>query len=221
MKRASDYTRTWLVVWAALSVTSACTQADEKALATIDAFIAEQKIDKQQTNWKLKVVKPPQLAFAPGIDYFWNLSTNKGEIKIKLFPDSAPMHVSSTIYLTRLGFYDGVSFHRVIPGFMAQGGDPTGTARGGPGYRYAGEFDGSATHDRPGVLSMANSGPDTDGSQFFLTFRPTPGQDGKHTVFGQVVDGMDTLETLEKFGSRPSGQTSEPLVIEKATISLD
>jgi cyclophilin family peptidyl-prolyl cis-trans isomerase len=133
-------------------------------------------------------------------------------------PDVAPMHVSSTIYLTRLGFYNDVVFHRVIQGFMAQGGDPTGTGRGGPGYKYAGEFDANVTHDAPGKLSMANSGPGTDGSQFFLTFVATPHLDGKHTIFGEVVEGMETVKQLEAAGSQ-RGKPKEKLVIETATIT--
>jgi cyclophilin family peptidyl-prolyl cis-trans isomerase len=147
--------------------------------------------------------------------------------KIRLMPEVAPMHVSSTIYLTRLGFYDDVifhrvitGFHRVITGFMAQGGDPTGTGTGGPGYQYDGEFDRKVKHDEPGKLSMANRGPGTDGSQFFLTFVPTPHLDGKHTIFGEVAEGMGTVKELEKRGSR-SGRPSERLVIEKATISVE
>jgi cyclophilin family peptidyl-prolyl cis-trans isomerase len=134
-------------------------------------------------------------------------------------PDVAPVHVSSTIFLTRLGFYDGLAFHRVITGFMAQGGCPLGTGTGGPGYQYAGEFDKKAKHDRPGLLSMANAGPGTDGSQFFLTFVPTPWLDGKHTVFGEVTEGIDALKALEKRGSE-SGKTREPLSIQKATITV-
>ena len=162
---------------------------------------------------------PPKASFTAGVSYFWNLETNKGAIVVKLMPDVAPMHVSSTIYLTRLGFYDDTVFHRVIQGFMAQGGDPTGTGRGGPGYKYDGEFDRSVKHDKPGLLSMANAGPGTDGSQFFLTFVKTPHLNGKHTIFGRVIKGMDTVKELEKSGSR-SGKTKEKLLIESATISV-
>ena len=161
--------------------------------------------------------KPPELGFDLDKSYIWLLETNKGDIKIELHPEVAPMHVSSTIYLTRLGFYDSVVFHRVIAGFMAQGGDPLGKGTGGPGYTYDGEFDAGVKHNKPGVLSMANAGPGTDGSQFFLTFVPTPHLDGKHTIFGNVVDGMATVEALESVGSR-SGQTSEHVEITKATI---
>jgi len=195
-------------------------EPEDAAISAIDAFIAEQNVDKSRKHWKTMLEKPPKASFTAGNRYFWNLETNKGAIKIELMPDVAPMHVSSTIYLTRLGFYDGTIFHRVIPRFMAQGGDPTGTGRGGPGYKYAGEFDSSVKHDKPGILSMANAGPGTDGSQFFLTFVKTPHLDGKHTIFGSVVEGMSTLEELEKLGSR-GGATKEKLVLESATISVE
>jgi len=189
-------------------------------IQAIDEFIAQKNIDTSSSQWKLKLPKPPKLNFEAGKSYFWLLETNKGEIKIELRPETAPMHVSSTIYLTRLGFYDSVPFHRVIPGFMAQGGDPLGRGTGGPGYKYDGEFDDSVKHNRPGVLSMANSGPGTDGSQFFLTFVPTPHLDGKHTIFGNVVDGMATVEALEAVGS-PGGKPSEHVEITTATILVE
>ncbi len=167
--------------------------------------------------WKLKLKKPELMKFDSGKDYFWILETNKGTIRIKLMPDVAPMHVTSTIFLTKKGFYDGIAFHRVIPGFMAQGGCPLGTGRGGPGYKYAGEFKPNVKHDRPYLLSMANSGPGTDGSQFFLTFKATPWLDGKHTLFGEIVSGQDVMKKLEAAGS-PNGKTKEKLVITKARI---
>jgi cyclophilin family peptidyl-prolyl cis-trans isomerase len=166
------------------------------------------------------VPKPEKVSFDAKKTYVWVLDTNKGPIEIKLRPDVAPMHVTSTIYLTRLGFYDGVIFHRVIPGFMAQGGDPTGTGMGGPGYKYDGEFSPAAKHDKPGILSMANAGPGTDGSQFFITFVPTDYLNGKHTVFGEVTKGQETLKALEAAGSSPQGKTKEKLEITKATIRV-
>ncbi len=204
-------------------------EADEKgaampdkhdAIQTIDAFIAKQKIDKSRDGWKTRLTKPPKAKFDPTKTYYWQLQTNVGQIKIKLMPDVAPMHVSSTIYLTNLGFYDGTIFHRVITGFMAQGGDPLGSGRGGPGYKYKGEFDRSVRHDKPGLLSMANAGPGTDGSQFFLTFVPTPHLDGKHTIFGEVVEGMGTVKELEARGSG-SGRTREKLEIQSAKILVE
>jgi peptidyl-prolyl cis-trans isomerase B (cyclophilin B) len=127
--------------------------------------------------------------------------------------------VSSTLYLTTLGFYDNTIFHRIIPGFMAQGGDPLGNGRGNPGYKYAGEFSDDIKHTQGGLLSMANSGPNTDGSQFFLTFTATPWLDAKHTIFGQVVKGMDVLKSIEKLGSR-NGKTSEEVLLISATILI-
>lgn len=188
--------------------------------AAIDKAIADKTIDQKKPGWKEALPKFPAITFAKGATYFWNLKTNQGDIKVKLFPESAPNHVASTIYLTQLGYYDDTIFHRVITGFMAQGGDPTGTGRGGPGYRYDGEFDGKQKHDRPGILSAANAGPGTDGSQFFLTFVPTAWLDGKHSIYGEVVGGMDTVKALEKRGSQ-SGAPSEPLKLVKATITLE
>ena len=190
------------------------------AVDALDEFIASKEIDKTRAGWKERMPRPPQAEFNPSDEYFWDLTTNKGDIVVKFMPDIAPMHVSSTIYLTRAGFYDDLTFHRVITQFMAQGGCPQGSGRGGPGYKYAGEFDPAVKHDRPGLLSMANAGAGTDGSQFFLTFVPTPWLDGKHTIFGEVVEGMDVLKKLEAAGS-PSGKTSEPLSLEKAAIRVE
>ena len=199
---------------------TACFGGDP-AIEKADSFITKQVIDKSDTSWKTTLAKPPLLTFSQDKDYFWELETNQGKLTIKLLTDSAPMHVSSTIYLTELGFYDELTFHRVIPGFMAQGGDPTGTGAGDPGYKYDGEFDGEENHSEAGTLSMANSGPGTDGSQFFLTFKPTPFLDGKHTVFGKVVeDEDDSLAKIEALGSR-SGRTTEEVKIIKATIRIE
>ena len=192
----------------------------DAAIATLDRFIAEQSIDRDKADWKTQLPRPPQADFDASKRYFWNVATNVGDLKIQLMPDVAPMHVSSTIYLARLGFYDGVIFHRVITDFMAQGGDPLGQGTGGPGYNYDGEFSNSARHDRPGLLSMANAGPGTDGSQFFLTFVATPHLDDKHTIFGEVVEGMEIVKELEKRGSS-SGRTSEDLLMNTTTISVE
>ena len=194
--------------------------AADPALAAIDQFIEKQSIDSSNSGWKLKLPAPPCLSFDSQKRYLWELETSHGSLVIRLLQDVAPMHVSSTIYLTRLGFYDDVPFHRVITQFMAQGGDPRGNGTGGPGYEYDGEFDDAVRHDRPGLLSMANAGPGTDGSQFFLTFVPTPWLDGKHTLFGEVVEGMETVRELEKRGSE-SGQTSEPVSILRASVRIE
>lgn len=190
------------------------------AVAAIDQFIDEQSIDRSQQGWKTRLPQPPQVEFDDSKSYFWNVSTNLGDLKIQLMPEVAPVHVSSTIYLARLGFYDEIIFHRVITGFMAQGGDPLGRGTGGPGYNYGGEFSRQARHDQPGLLSMANAGPGTDGSQFFLTFVPTPHLDDNHTIFGKIVEGMEVLREIEKRGSQ-SGSTSEELVMRSTTISVE
>ena len=192
----------------------------DPALSAIRAFIAKEKVSTKGSGWRTGLPRPPEVGFAPKRKYLWSLETSEGTIEIRFFPDVAPMHVSSMIYLTELGFFDGLTFHRVIPGFMAQGGCPAGTGSGDPGYKFAGEFDDAVTHDKAGILSMANAGPGTDGSQFFITFKATKHLDGKHTVFGEVVDGMRTLEKMEKLGSS-SGSTSKRIVIEKATIRVE
>lgn len=186
-------------------------------IETIDAFIVDRNIDKSDPEWKSHLPRPPVVPFPPGVKYYWVLVTNVGVLKIELLPQYAPRHVASTIYLTRLGFYDGLDFHRIIPKFMAQGGDPEGTGGGDPGFRYAEEFHKKAKHDERGVVSMANSGPRTDGSQFFILFAEAPHLDGKHTVFGQVVEGLGTLRSLEAAGTE-DGKPRRKIVIEKAEI---
>jgi cyclophilin family peptidyl-prolyl cis-trans isomerase len=185
----------------------------------IDDFIARSRIDKSKPDWKTRLPKPEQATFDKVSRYLLRVETNKGPIVIRLMPESAPMHVTNFAYLAKLGFFDGLSFHRVIKGFMAQGGDPLGNGRGGPGYQFAGEFKSGAGHDKPGLLSMANAGPGTDGSQFFITFAETPWLDGKHTVFGEVVEGMDTLKKLEAAGSQ-DGTPRESLRMDKVTLEV-
>jgi peptidyl-prolyl cis-trans isomerase B (cyclophilin B) len=119
------------------------------------------------------------------------MKTTKGDIRLSLFPDKAPLTVLNFVNLSKKGFYNGLAFHRVIPNFMVQGGCPIGNGTGGPGYKFKDEFSPDLKHDKPGMLSMANSGPNTNGSQFFITHVPTPWLDNKHTIFGQVVDAKD------------------------------
>ena len=145
-----------------------------------------------QKQWS----SPPKMQIEPQKRYSAVIDTAKGEIVIELFGDKTPVTVNNFVFLSQQGFYDGTIFHRVIQDFMAQGGDPTGTGRGGPGYQFADEFNPSLRHDKPGVLSMANAGPNTNGSQFFITHVPTPWLDGKHSVFGQVTKGMDVLLSI-------------------------
>jgi peptidyl-prolyl cis-trans isomerase B (cyclophilin B) len=138
------------------------------------------------------------------------IQTNKGNIELELTPDKTPVTVANFVNLAQHGYYNGVKFHRVINDFMIQGGDPTGTGAGGPGYRFEDEFDASLKHDGPGVLSMANAGPGTNGSQFFITHVATPWLNGKHSVFGKVIKGQDVVNSIKQGDS-----------IEKVTITGD
>ena len=142
------------------------------------------------------------------------IQTDRGTIKLELFADKVPLTVANFVNLAERGYYDGLRFHRVIAQFMIQGGDPQGDGRGGPGYRFADEFDRSLRHDKPGVLSMANAGPGTNGSQFFITHVPTPHLDDRHTVFGQVVEGQDVVNAIRQ------GDVMQKVTIEGDTTAL-
>jgi cyclophilin family peptidyl-prolyl cis-trans isomerase len=139
---------------------------------------------------------PPPLTIDPAQPYFATVETNRGVFCIELYAEKTPQTVNHFVFLAEQGFYDGVLFHRVLPGFVAQTGDPTNSGFGGPGYRFDDEIDPDLKHDGPGILSMANGGPNTNGSQFFITYQAVPDLDGKHTVFGRVVEGMDVVESL-------------------------
>ena len=132
----------------------------------------------------------------PKKKYTATLSTDKGDIVLELFADKTPRTVNNFVFLANEGFYDGTIFHRIIADFMTQGGDPTGSGSGGPGYRFADEFRPDLKHSKPGILSMANAGPGTNGSQFFITHVPTSWLDGKHTIFGELTQGMDVLLSI-------------------------
>jgi len=152
----------------------------------------------------------PEMAINPQKKYTATIETEKGNIEIELFADQAPLAVNSFLYLAKNGWFDDVIFHRVIPGFVAQTGDPTGTGMGGPGYEFDNEIIPELKFDKPGVVGMANSGPNTNGSQFFITYGETPHLDGSYTIFGQVISGMDVVENLtqrdpSKPGDLPAG----------------
>ncbi len=160
---------------------------------------------------------PPPMAIDPKKKYVASIVTPIGNIVIELFADQAPKTVNNFVFLAREGFYDGVTFHRVIKGFMAQGGDPTGSGRGGPGYAFTDEFHPQRRHDAPGILSMANAGPNTNGSQFFITQAPTPHLDNRHSVFGKVTAGMDVVL---KIPERDPARASAPgLAITRVEIA--
>ena len=141
---------------------------------------------------------PPSGALDSSKTYTARFKTEKGDIVVELYADRAPLTVENFVNLARAGFYDGTTFHRVIRGFMAQGGDPTGTGTGGPGYQFGDEFHPSLRHDGPGVLSMANAGAGTNGSQFFITHGATPHLDDRHSVFGRVSEGMEVVQSLRE-----------------------
>ena len=142
--------------------------------------------------------RPPEMALKPGYEYHANFVTEKGPVRVRLFAEEAPETVNNFVFLAQDGYFDGTTFHRVIPDFMAQGGDPTGTGMGGPGYSIPDEFHPDLRHDRPGILSMANAGPNTGGSQFFITYTATPWLDGRHAIFGEVVEGMETVNAIRE-----------------------
>ena len=147
------------------------------------------------------------------------IETNLGTIEAELFQDGAPKTVGNFIELVKKGYYDGVVFHRVIEGFMVQGGDPDGTGRGGPGYTIPDEFGEGLAHTEPGVFSMANAGPNTGGSQFFITLAATPWLDGKHAIFGKVSNGLDVVEAIGQVQTGAADRPTEDVVMEKVTVS--
>jgi cyclophilin family peptidyl-prolyl cis-trans isomerase len=141
---------------------------------------------------------PPSGALDTSKQYSARFKTQRGDFTVELYADRAPLTVENFVNLARAGFYDGTTFHRVIGGFMAQGGDPTGTGTGGPGYDFADEFHPELRHDSAGVLSMANAGPGTNGSQFFITYGPTPHLNDRHSVFGKVTEGMEVVLAIRE-----------------------
>ena len=145
-------------------------------------------------------------------------TTNKGTFVAEMFEDKAPLTTKNFIELTEKGFYNGLTFHRVIDNFMIQGGDPAGNGTGGPGYTIKDEFSSKLLHDGPGVISMANRGPNTGGSQFFITLRETKWLDGKHAVFGKVSKGMDVVYKIGKTATDSNDKPLEPVIIKKVTI---
>ena len=147
------------------------------------------------------------------------IETTLGKIAVELFPKEAPDTVANFLKLVDKKYYDGVLFHRVIPGFMIQTGDPTGTGRGGPGWTILDEFHPKLRHDKAGVVSMANAGPDTGGSQFFITHGPTPHLDDRHAIFGQVIEGQDVVTKIAAVKRGPGDRPVEPVRMERVTLA--
>ena len=213
-------------------VTAAEEAAEEagpaNALEALKGFIAEAKedgrIDLEQDTWRTQLPKFPAVAFEAGGTYVWTLETSEGVMEAELMPEVAPDHVRNILYLSQLGFYDGLKFHRIIPGFMAQGGCPLGRGTGGPGYSLPLEVNRDALHDVAGTLSMARSArPDSAGSQFFITFGVTRNLDMQYSVFGRVTEGLDVVRKLEAAGNpNPRSNGVPPLKeihIERATVA--
>ncbi len=166
----------------------------------------------------------PEMTIDPEKHYYATFKTNRGDVKLQLFADRAPNTVNNFVYLARQGFYDDTSFHRVLDGFMAQGGDPTGSGSGGPGYTFDDEIFPGLVFDRPGLLAMANSGPSTNGSQFFVTFAAAEWLDGNHTIFGEVIEGDDVLSRLKRRDPSTApdfvGDTLYTVLIEESDSSI-
>ena len=182
--------------------------------ASFERIIEANKLPEQQYT------ACPPMVIDPLKQYIATIETEKGNIVLELFPDVAPMTVNSFVFLAREGWFDGVTFHRVLPGFMAQGGDPSGSGMGGPGYAFKNETSPDLVFDRAGLLAMANSGPDTNGSQFFITYGPASHLDGSYTIFGEVLEGMDVVEALtprdpSRGGDLPPGDKIITITIEE------
>lgn len=183
------------------------------ALVAIYYFtVVREPEPKQEEATHMQWSQPPEMTIDTAKSYEAIIKTAKGDIRAELFASQAPITVNNFVFLAREGYYDGVTFHRVIPGFMAQTGDPTGTGRGGPGYDFQDEFSPELRHDGPGVLSMANAGPGTNGSQFFITYAATPHLDGRHSVFGKVIEGMDVLTQIAPRDPASAGVPGEAIL---------
>jgi len=171
---------------------TACGSGAAETAPTLPAASTEAEEGAAALQWS----SPPTMQIDPTKSYEALFKTEIGDFRVRLFPEQAPVTVNNFVFLARQGYYDNTTFHRVLPGFMAQGGDPTGTGGGGPGYTFEDEFDPDLQFDRPGLLAMANRGPDTNGGQFFITYAPTPHLNGLHSIFGEVVEGGEILGNL-------------------------
>ncbi len=206
-----------LTALAVLGMTALACSSDEEPEPAPQSSQASQTTQASSESKPKQWSSPPAMIIDQGKKYTAVFELAKGaEFEIELFADKAPKTVNNFVFLARESYYDGVTFHRVLEGFMAQAGDPTGTGTGGPGYRFEDEFHPSLRHDEAGILSMANAGPNTNGSQFFITFGPTPNLDDKHSVFGKVSKGMDVVNNLTR--RRPSEATEPGDVIDTIRI---
>lgn len=213
---------TWTPTAEGQTAAAAETPAPADAGAQVDPSARAGDLDPDERNGMYSA--PPPMTIDPEKYYYATLQTEKGDIKLQLFADRAPITVNNFVFLAREGFYDNTTFHRVLEGFMAQAGDPSGTGGGGPGYMFEDEIVEGLVFDRPNLLAMANAGPGTNGSQFFITFAATQWLDGMHTIFGEVIEGQDVLAALTR--RDPDQNPTEPgdliqtVVIEESDSSV-
>ena len=177
--------------------------------------LPEESLMSNNKEWS----SPPKMTIDEQNEYTAVIETDLGNIVLRLFANESPITVNNFVFLTQEGYYDGVMFHRVIHDFMVQGGDPTGTGSGGPGYMFEDEVDNGLKFDKPGLLAMANAGPGTNGSQFFITQVPTPHLTGNHTIFGEVIEGMDTVFAIPE--RNPQRAQDSGVIMRKVTIKID
>ncbi len=185
--------------------------------ALIQTQSNEEILSEESIVSKLEWSSPPAMIIDPQKQYAVLIETELGNIVLRLFDNESPITVNNFVFLAQQGYYDGVAFHRVIHDFMVQGGDPTGTGSGGPGYMFEDEVDNGLKFDRPGLLAMANSGPNTNGSQFFITHVATPHLNGLHTIYGEVVEGMSTVFAIPE--RNPQNAKDPGIIMKKVTIS--
>lgn len=186
------------------------------------AYIESLALDRSDSSWRTKAPRPPELSFREKHSYYWSIATNCGEMTFKLLPGRAPRHVASLLYLTLLGYYDGLQIHRIEPGFLARGGCPLGNGRGSSGFRLPAETSSQATHDRAGLLSAAPSaGLRNNSGQFVITLDAATQLDGKYTLFGSMVAGSNVLPVLNKRGSTAKGRPTLPVQIVRAWIRIE
>jgi peptidyl-prolyl cis-trans isomerase B (cyclophilin B) len=189
----ADFRYRWPPAGAADRVDGSASPTGDQG-SSVKTFTDSRRYGLAKKQWDT----PPEMQIDATKNYSASIATNRGTIELELYPQHAPQTVNNFVFLAGQGFYDGVTFHRVIEDFMIQTGDPTGTGRGGPGYRFADECKGNPLKHERGVISMANAGPNTNGSQFFITHVATPHLNGKHTVFGKVVGGLDVVDAVEQ-----------------------
>jgi cyclophilin family peptidyl-prolyl cis-trans isomerase len=201
-----------LIAYTGLVIVIAACGGEEQATPTATARPAAQPTAAPLARMLQKGDKPqpPQGVIDRSKTYYATFKTEVGEFRVELLDDKAPLTVENFVNLARIGYYDNTTFHRVLKDFMAQGGDPTGTGGGGPGYRFKDEFDSSLTFSKPGILAMANAGPNTNGSQFFVTFVPTPHLNNAHTIFGQVIEGMEVVQKIKLRDPSNPAESSSP-----------